>query len=181
MKIYTKQGDTGTTAVYTHEVLRMSKDDILLDCYGTLDELNAHLGLLVSKLQTSNIQTRDPSSDWQKAIQECQQQLFAIGFALSDSDKLNQSSVTTLENHIDDMQEKLPTQTSFILPGGSELAAQTHVARTVTRRAERILVSLSKHHQVSDLALIYLNRLSDFLFVFARYCNFVSNIEDIKV
>ncbi|MDT0594166.1 cob(I)yrinic acid a,c-diamide adenosyltransferase [Glaciecola petra] len=181
MKIYTKQGDKGTTAVYTHEVLRLSKDDILLDCYGTLDELNANLGLIVAKLRAANSQTNELTSEWLDTLQTCQQQLFAIGFAISDDDKLHLSSVDKLEVHIDKMQSKLPPQTSFILPGGSEIAAQIHVARTITRRAERILVSLSKQHEVNEIALTYLNRLSDFLFVLARYCNFVSNIKDISV
>jgi cob(I)alamin adenosyltransferase len=175
MKIYTKKGDQGTTSVYTSTVLRMDKDDVLLDCYGTLDELNSYLGLCASQLSNEMFSTQ------QSTLLTCQQQLFAIGFALSDADKLDDKSITALETSIDDLQATLTRQTSFILPGGSSSAAHLHVARTIARRAERLLVRASKHYEVSKIALAYINRLSDYLFVLARYCNHVSNIPDIQV
>ena len=175
MKIYTKQGDKGTTAIYTSNVVRVDKDDILLECYGTLDELNSYLGLCASNMSETALQ------DQKETLLVCQQQLFTIGFALSDSDKLSPQSVQVLENSIDRLQATLPAQTSFILPGGSVAAAHLHVARTIARRAERCLVSVSKHHEVSDISLAYVNRLSDYLFVLARYCNQFAGISDIKV
>jgi cob(I)alamin adenosyltransferase len=175
LKIYTKQGDKGTTAVYTNTVVRMDKDDILLECYGTLDELNSYIGLCAAKLNNKTLHAQ------QESLLACQQQLFAIGFALSDSDKLSASSVAQLEKSIDQLQVNLPAQTTFILPGGSEAAAHLHVARTIARRAERKLVSVSKHNPVSDISLAYINRLSDYLFVLARHCNYVEGIADIKV
>ena len=175
MKIYTKQGDKGTTAVYTSKVVRMDKDDILIDCYGTLDELNSYLGLCASSLVETALQEQKAT------LLTCQQELFAIGFALSDSDKLKQSSVELLEKCIDDLQAKLPAQTSFILPGGSIAGSHLHVARTIARRAERRLVSVSKHHEVNQISLAFVNRLSDYLFVLARYCNQFAGIADINV
>jgi cob(I)alamin adenosyltransferase len=175
LKIYTKQGDKGTTAVYTSTVVRMDKDDILLDCYGTLDELNSYIGLCASNITEKTLEAQ------QDTLLTCQQQLFAIGFALSDSDKLDVSGIDHLETNIDELQANLPPQTSFILPGGSVLAAHLHVARTVARRAERRLVSVSKHYAVSDISLAYVNRLSDYLFVLARHSNHVAGIADIEV
>lgn len=175
MKIYTKQGDKGTTAIYTHTVMRVDKDDILLDCYGTLDELNSYLGLIASLLANEEL------PKWHKAIQASQNNIFSIGFALSDSDKLAKTSIDELEQYIDALQQLLAPQTSFILPGGHLIASHLHVARTLARRAERQLVSVSKQHSVNDLALAYINRLSDFLFVLARYLNHCNNIPDISV
>ncbi len=189
MKIYTKQGDKGTTAVYTKEVIRVSKDDILVETYGTLDELNSQIGLLVSCINTmspfndstNNMTEVTEISKWVTNLQTCQHDLFTIGFALSDTDKLTNESVGKLETWIDTIQSTLPPQTHFILPGGSFISSQTHVVRTIARRAERTLVSLSKIHDVNATSIAYLNRLSDFMFVFARLMNKVNSIEDIKV
>ena len=175
MKIYTKQGDKGTSAIYTKTVIRVDKDDTLLDCYGTLDELNSHLGLvaaqfdLMQKVETVSF------------LQGIQKDIFDIGFALSDTDKLTTEAVNKLEIAIDNMQAELPPQTSFILPGGTILASQIHVTRTINRRAERNLVSVSKSHEVNDIALAYINRLSDYLFVLARHTNKNSGKPDIEI
>lgn len=178
MKIYTKTGDKGVTSIYAKTVLKVDKDDVLIECYGTLDELNSQLGLICALLHASN---NEAISKWHAAIQACQQQIFTIGFALSDQDKLKQQSIQTLETHIDNMQACLLPQTSFILPGGCIISAQLHIARTIARRAERRLVSASKLHSTNPLALAYINRLSDFLFTMARLCNHACDIEDIKV
>jgi cob(I)alamin adenosyltransferase len=180
MKIYTKMGDKGTTAVYTSTVERYDKDNAILDCYGNLDELNAYLGLVVSIIGTQPTQA-DDQLQISAVLQSCQRELFAIGFAVSDTDKLSVQTVEALESTIDQLQAKLAPQTSFILPGGSQLAANLHVARTIARRAERSLVTLSKQQQISDLALAYINRLSDLLFVLARYANAQAKIDDIPV
>ena len=175
MKIYTKQGDKGTTAVYTTTVTRVDKDDLLLECYGNLDELNSYIGLVASQYTTNK------NTGLSSFLQSIQQDIFAIGFALSDSDKLEASSVEKLEHQIDSLLESVSPQTSFILPGGCELSAHIHVARTIARRSERSLVSVSKAHNVNEIALAYVNRLSDFLFVLARYENKQQGTPDIKV
>lgn len=174
MKIYTKQGDKGKTAVYTSTILKLDKDDILLECYGTLDELNSFIGLCISALGTALI-------DQKEQLLKCQQHLFTIGFALSDTDKLLATSIEELEHAIDEIQSKLPIQTSFILPGGSQLSAYLHVTRTIARRAERRLVTVSKHHDVSEISLAYINRLSDYLFVLARYSNFSLGTSEFEI
>lgn len=174
MKIYTKQGDKGKTSVYTSTVLKLDKDDILLECYGTLDELNSNIGLCISALGNE-------LNDQKAQLLKCQQHLFTIGFALSDTDKLVESNILELELAIDTIQNKLSPQTSFILPGGSQLSAYLHVTRTIARRAERRLVTVSKHHDVSDVSLAFVNRLSDYLFVLARYSNFTLGIAEYEI
>lgn len=174
MKIYTKQGDKGKTSVYTSTILKLDKDDILLECYGTLDELNSYLGLCISALGKE-------LNDQEEQLLKCQQHLFTIGFALSDTDKLVAESIVELEQAIDKIQIKLAPQTSFILPGGTQLSAYLHVSRTIARRAERRLVTVSKHHNVSEISLAYINRLSDYLFVLARYSNFSSGKAEFEI
>lgn len=177
MKIYTKQGDKGQTSIYAKEILKVSKDDILIECYGTLDELNSQLGLIAALLNKSD----SILQAWAKNINRCQEHIFLIGFALSDEDKLSNKHVQMLEEFIDEIQSTLAPQTRFILPGGSVNSAQCHIARTVARRAERTLVSASKAHTTNPLALRYINRLSDFLFVLARLCNAHEETPDIEV
>ena len=175
MKIYTKGGDQGQTQIYADKVLRLSKSDAVLDCYGTLDELNAHLGLLHSYI---NLQTNSSAA---RPLQTIQQALFQIGFAISANSKLSQTDVEQLEIEIDNMQAILAPQTTFILPGGCIAAAQAHVCRTVTRRAERNLVALIDEHPIPEVCLQFINRLSDYLFVLARSLNHQTGVNDIKV
>ncbi|TDF42044.1 cob(I)yrinic acid a,c-diamide adenosyltransferase [Alteromonadaceae bacterium M269] len=165
MKVYTKTGDQGETQVYAKQMLRLKKDDPILESYGTLDELNAHTGLLTSLL------SQDETTDLHEQLTEIQQLLFQIGFAISAETKLNDDHVANLENAIDTMTETLPPQTHFILPGGSQAASQAHVCRTVTRRAERQLIRLSQQHEVPAVCIRYVNRLSDYFFVTARWLN----------
>lgn len=176
MKIYTKQGDAGVTQVYTRDVRKVAKDDVILDAYGSLDELNAQLGLLASQLRTDHALASVTT-----LLTDVQRDLFTIGFAISDSSQLANERVVVLENGIDSMQQDLPPQTQFILPGGSQAAAHAHVCRTVCRRAERALVRLHHEQEVASEALQYLNRLSDYLFVLARWCNLRLGITDINV
>ncbi|MFT4940634.1 MAG: cob(I)alamin adenosyltransferase [Paraglaciecola sp.] len=172
MKIYTKTGDKGHTQIYADTMVRMPKNANVLECYGTLDELNAQLGLLGSHIV---------SLEETAKLEQIQQILFQIGFAISATTKLVDSDITSLEKQIDEMQSKLPAQTSFILPTGCIAATQTHVCRTVARRAERSMVALLDEYPVPDICLRYLNRLSDYLFVFARWQNFQAGIEETKV
>ncbi|WP_412973066.1 cob(I)yrinic acid a,c-diamide adenosyltransferase [Glaciecola sp. MF2-115] len=179
MKIYTKTGDKGTTQVYTSEVLRLSKDDAILECYGTIDELNSHVGMLNALLVDSGHNNSDALSA--SFMYEIQKTLFSIGFAISDKPQIDASATTIIEEAIDNLQQNLPAQTKFILPGGGQLAAQAHICRTVARRAERSLVSVSKQQNVPEICIQYLNRLSDYFFVAARALNYNSNIPDIEV
>lgn len=179
MKIYTKTGDKGHTQVYADKVLRVAKSDELLECYGSLDELNAHLGLLISLL--GEAPTSNHFDEHKADLCHIQQLLFQIGFAISASTTLVPADVLSLEQKIDQMQTQLAPQTSFILPGGSQAAAQAHVCRTIARRAERRMVALLAEHEVPTVCLEYLNRLSDYLFVFARWQNNQQGLEDIKV
>lgn len=198
MKIYTKGGDTGTTQVYTSEVLRLDKNDAVLECYGSIDELNSHIGLLSSvlgvhqphhpsslKLSSENAELEEnPELDQfvcPAFMFNIQQTLFSIGFAISDKPQIENNATTVLEQAIDAMQSALPPQTKFILPGGTQAAAQAHICRTVTRRAERTLVSVAQQQNVPAICIQYLNRLSDYFFVAARYLNHRVKHADIEV
>lgn len=165
MKIYTKTGDKGQTQIYADEMVRMHKNADVLECYGSLDELNAHVGLLICELKQEDLVA--PVS----LLQDIQKNLFQIGFAISASTKITDTDLDVLEQAIDNMQSALPAQTHFILPGGHKVSAQTHVCRTVARRAERRMVALMNDYPVPELCLSYLNRLSDYLFVVARWVN----------
>lgn len=155
MKIYTKTGDNGTTALYGGR--RVLKSDQQITAYGSLDELTSFVGLLIEKV---------PPSDKQ-FLTDVQNDLYVIMSALSGAPVKNMSlslKVKKIEKRIDEMEEKLPELTRFILPQGSETSALTHVVRTVCRRAEREIVRAKS----PPFILQYLNRLSDFLFVLAR-------------
>jgi cob(I)alamin adenosyltransferase len=168
--------------VYAKEVLRLDKDDALLECYGTLDELNASIGVIQAHLAHPTLNEALRSlAPFAEELQGIQQNLFTIGFAISDEVNINEQIILDLESAIDVMQDQLQPQTKFILPGGHLIAAHTHVARTVARRAERRLVALSKIHSIHPLALSYVNRLSDYLFVFARFVNYMTEHADIEV
>lgn len=183
MKIYTKTGDKGTTQVYTSEVLRLNKNDAILECYGSIDELNSHIGLLsalLGSVDASN-SSNDETSLSASFMFEIQKNLFSIGFAISDKPQIDDSATQALEDAIDKLQLELPPQTKFILPGGSQLAAQAHICRTVARRAERAVVSVSQKRNVPTICIQYLNRLSDYFFVAARALNFKAQIADIEV
>lgn len=179
MKIYTRTGDTGQTQVYTHEILKKDKDDSLLQCYGTLDELNSYVGLISANFvaNADNI----PHSDAVHWLEVVQRDIFAMGFAMSNASQLRDGAVEWLENCIDTMTNTLAPQTSFILPGGTVNASHVHVARTVARRAERELVTLHKHTELAPNVLKYINRLSDFMFVLGRATNAQAKISDISV
>ena len=168
-KIYTRTGDDGTTALGTTR--RVSKDHPRIVAYGTVDELNALIGLaLVQGLDDRLVE----------ALSVIQNQLFHLGSILAfppDEDRqvevprIEARHVEFLESLIDELNEELEPLKNFVLPGGAESAATLHVARTVCRRAERTLVTLSKEEVVEPDSLKYVNRLSDALFVMARYEN----------
>ncbi|WP_412722354.1 cob(I)yrinic acid a,c-diamide adenosyltransferase [Alteromonas sp. D210916BOD_24] len=171
MKIYTRTGDKGTTQIYVDKPLRVNKDDMVVTCYGDIDELNSTIGLLVTSVST----------EYQSILQDIQRNLFQVGFAISASSTLTKEDVNALEDLIDSFTRKMPPNTAFVLPGGCVAAAQAHVCRAVCRRAERSVISLSKAHEVSDVVQAYLNRLSDFLFTFARYLNVEAGVVEVPV
>lgn len=165
MKIYTKKGDTGTTSLIGGT--RISKHDLRIDTYGTVDELNSWIGLL-----------RDQPIDSRHTgfLLRIQDRLFTIGSLLADDGTSNQirlpqlreEDVTALELEMDRMDENLSPMRNFILPGGHPVVSHCHIARCVCRRAERLAVSLGEHTTVTPLIVKYLNRLSDYLFVLSR-------------
>lgn len=169
MKIYTRKGDDGFTALLGGR--RVSKADERVAAYGTVDELNSHLGLAISRISDEQVIAE---------LQTVQGHLFALGALLADARdgkakavvSFGLSEVTWLESAIDRMDQALPPLRSFVLPGGLAGAAELHVARTVCRRAERHVAALRlSETQVGEVALQYLNRLSDYLFTLARYVN----------
>lgn len=169
LRIYTRTGDKGTTALIGG--VRVPKNNVRIEAYGTVDELNSWLGVVSSDSEISN-------TILEKII-EIQDRLFTLGSLLACApDKeikmplpqLSDEDIKNLETWIDNLEEQLPPLKSFVLPGGSQLSSFIHVARCVCRRAERICVDMQENNEpVPALAIQYLNRLSDFLFVLARY------------
>lgn len=165
MKIYTKTGDNGLTSLLGGN--RVLKSDIRIEAYGTVDELNSYIGLIASLPEAGN---------YRNFLNIIQNSLFNMGSELScspGSDKikyprLEEMEIHSLEKAIDDMEKDLKPLKDFILPGGHPVVAQCHIARCVCRRAERKTVALAQEQPVRDVIVIYLNRLSDYLFVLAR-------------
>ena len=177
MKIYTKAGDGGLTGLLGSG--RVLKDGVRIEAYGTIDELNAVLG-------AARARGLDAGADALAA--RLQNELFAVGSALADPnpagrfhDAIREAHVVALEADIDAMEAELPPLTRFILPGGTPAAAMLHLARTVCRRAERLVVRLDRApgEQVSAVLLAYLNRLGDLLFVLARAVNARAGVPDV--
>ncbi len=165
MKIYTKTGDKGLTSLIGGT--RVLKSSLRIECYGTVDELNSYIGL---------VRDQDVNANRRPLLKEIQDRLFTIGSALAaDPEKskmklpdLHVGDVTLLEEEMDRLNLDLPELRAFILPGGHPAVSHTHVARCVCRRAERLVIHLSEESFVADLVVVYLNRLSDFLFVLSR-------------
>jgi cob(I)alamin adenosyltransferase len=168
--IYTKTGDDGTTSLANNE--RINKTTPRIEALGTVDEVNAHLGLAVSLLQQAS-----GFPDLNKQLLRIQNELFNLGAELAmlvteeqpESPCITNENISQLEKEIDQRHQVLKPLTSFILPGGSQAAAQLHVCRTVARRAERRLVHLAEQETIRPVSQQYLNRLSDWLFVMARW------------
>jgi cob(I)alamin adenosyltransferase len=178
MKIYTKTGDDGRTGLFGGA--RVPKDDVRVEAYGTLDELNSVLGLA---------RTHDLPREIASEIDRVQQELFDVGAEVAsvpekleklDVPRLGEEAVTRLERAIDASEAELEPLSTFILPGGSAAAAHLHVARSVCRRAERRMISLSRQAEVRGEIVRYLNRLGDLLFSWARLANRRAAIEDVK-
>ena len=167
--VYTRTGDKGTTSLIGGT--RVPKYDIRLEAYGTIDELNAHIGLLISAMENS--------SDI-KFLRGIQNKLFDVGSHLAtDQSKttlhrtsvMSEDEVEELEQRIDEMDENLPGLKSFILPGGTSASSVAHICRTICRRGERRILELSEKTEISSELIAYVNRLSDFFFVLSRKLN----------
>ncbi|HWA98153.1 MAG TPA: cob(I)yrinic acid a,c-diamide adenosyltransferase [Pirellulales bacterium] len=175
MKIYTKTGDDGMTGLYGGP--RVRKDDLRIDAYGTVDELNALLGL---------VRTQALAAAEDRLLERIQNELFDLGAELATPDPsrygtrvLGPGHIGALEQEIDAHETALEPLKAFILPGGCEAAARLHVARTVCRRAERLLVALAAREHIADELVVYLNRLGDLLFVLARWANHSAGQKDV--
>ncbi len=172
MKVYTKTGDGGTTALFGGT--RVPKDHIRIESYGTVDELNSYIGLL---------RDHEMGELYRNFLCEVQDRLFVVGAILAtppdkeilksgkerlDISRIAEDDILMLEHEIDRMDASLPPMTNFILPGGHITVSHCHVARCICRRAERLAVQLSHNDSVDPMVIRYLNRLSDYLFVLAR-------------
>jgi cob(I)alamin adenosyltransferase len=172
MKVYTKTGDKGTTALFGGT--RVPKHHIRIESYGTVDELNSHIGL---------IRDQEINSNYKAVLIEVQDRLFTVGAILATPPEketlknglprlqnlgILEKDIEYLENEIDSMEESLPPMTHFVLPGGHTTVSYCHIARCVCRRAERLTTHLNDIEPTDELVIKYLNRLSDYLFVLAR-------------
>lgn len=184
MKVYTKTGDKGTTALFGGT--RVPKHHIRIESYGTVDELNSHLGL---------IRDQDIDTHYKSVIMKIQDRLFTIGAILATDPekatlksgksrlnipKISDEDISLLEKEMDTMEESLPPMTHFVLPGGHQTVSFCHIARTVCRRAERLAAHLNDLEPFQPQSLTYLNRLSDYLFVLARKLSKDLKAEEIK-
>jgi cob(I)alamin adenosyltransferase len=184
MKVYTKTGDTGTTSLFGGT--RVPKDHIRIESYGTVDELNSYIGL---------IRDQEMNTHYKEILVEIQDRLFTIGAILATPPEkevkkngelrlqklgIVESDVELLENEIDSMESELPPMTHFVLPGGHTTVSYCHISRCVCRRAERLAVHLNHNEPVAEIAIKYLNRLSDYLFVLARKLSIDLQAEEVQ-
>src|SRR5687768_6445936 len=178
MKIYTKTGDKGETSLFTGQ--RVPKNDPFIEALGTVDECNCSIGTSISLLPTDS--AFKASRDQLEYIQHA---MFDLGAALAtprtkaaatkiEKTRFDHSTIELLEQWIDTMEAQLPPLKTFILPGGHPSGAMLHLARSICRRAERLVIPIHKHADVSENVVIFLNRLSDYLFVTSRYVNFLA-------
>ncbi len=177
MKVYTKTGDKGTTALIGGR--RVPKSDLRIEAYGTVDELNSYIGLL----RDQNVDPTDKD-----LFIEIQDRLFTLGAELATDPEKKQSKIPVivakdielLETEMDKISDSLPPLRAFILPGGNAAVSHCHIARCVCRRAERLAVALSEVAEVDALVLKYLNRLSDYLFVLSRKWSVLKKADEIE-
>ncbi|OBZ11900.1 ATP:cob(I)alamin adenosyltransferase [Bacillus sp. FJAT-27264] len=177
MKIYTRTGDKGETSVIGG---RIAKDDVRVEAYGTIDELNGFVG------QARSLMEDEKFADVREQLLEIQHELFDCGsdlayVKLSDNNyKVNIEMAGRLESWIDGLESENPALERFILPGGSQLSSVLHICRTICRRAERRTVTLARSSEVNPEVVIYLNRLSDYFFALARTANTRTGIADVE-
>lgn len=174
-RVYTKTGDRGDTGLVGGH--RIGKDDLRIDCYGTVDELNSVVGLCRLHTRAQRAEEAEPLGELDAILARIQNELFNLGSMLATRAEdlrptqpvIKAHHIERLEHEIDKFNEDLPELRSFVLPGGGSLGAYLHLGRTVCRRAERLTVALGRRDTVPAEAVQYLNRLSDALFVFARH------------
>ena len=184
MKVYTTTGDNGTTSLFGGT--RVSKHHIRIESYGTVDELNSHIGL---------IRDQEINSAYKNVLIEVQDRLFTVGAILATPPEketlkngqprlqnlgIIETDIKFLENEIDTMETQLPPMTHFVLPGGHTTVSYCHIARCVCRRAERLAVHLNDFEPTDEMVIKYLNRLSDYLFVLARKLSFDLHADEVK-
>lgn len=176
MKIYTKRGDKGETALFGNT--RVPKDSKRIEAYGTVDELNSVIGI---------VRSMSPPREIGPALEEIQADLFVLGADLatpressSSVPRVQSANIARIEKHIDAIDSQLEPLRNFVLPGGTEVASMLHFARTVCRRAERRVVKLAKKEDLGEQPVVYLNRLADLLFVLARYANHLAGQKEQK-
>lgn len=176
-KIYTKTGDKGQTSLYGGK--RVLKNDPRIEAYGDIDELNSVIGIVVAQVKNSKVKSQNqvrPGQNYKSKVKreliKIQYDLLAIGSQRASSNtKYLDNRVKEIEEMIDDLSQKLPKLKNFILPGGGKVGSFLHLARAVCRRAERRAVKLSEKEMIDKNIIIYLNRLSDLLFILARFVN----------
>lgn len=180
MKIYTRTGDEGKTSIIGG---RVDKDDVRVEAYGTVDEINGFVGQAI--VEMSELSSND-FLDLIEDLEKIQHELFDCGGDLANVSskrvmKLEKGSITYLEGRIDEFIEEAPALEKFILPGGSKPSSTIHIARTITRRAERHVVTLMKESEdLTPIPMKYLNRLSDYFFALARVINFRLGVKDVE-
>lgn len=182
-RIYTRRGDGGETSLAGGQ--RVAKDHVRIDCYGTVDELNSFLGLARASAEELGL-VYPELQEFASVLKRVQHELFNLGSILATlpqdvqpkQPRVTEAEITKLEREIDDTNKDLPGLRSFVLPGASALGAQLHVCRTVCRRAERLLVALSREEDLPKYSLEYLNRLSDAFFVWSRWVNTVLGVPE---
>ena len=175
MKIYTKTGDKGKTSLYGGK--RTTKDSLRIEAYGTIDELNSALGIT---------RALRPDIELDEILKKLQNDLFVLGADMAtplgaksqNVPRIGERQITALERTIDSFDSRLQPLSSFVLPGGSQIASQLHLARTICRRAERLVVKLSRKEKIGPRCIIFLNRLSDLLFVLARFANHIDGTQE---
>jgi cob(I)alamin adenosyltransferase len=187
MKLYTRTGDDGTTALF--DGTRIAKDHLRVSAYGDVDELNAALGLVVASLRSAGGNAAAAGhAALMDRLTSLQAELFVVGADLATpmsarhrtkTPEVNAAQVTRLETWIDEAVAAVPPLKNFILPGGSEPACRLHAARTVARRAERAVVALARGERIGTQIVPYLNRLNDLLFAWARLANSLAGIPDV--
>jgi cob(I)alamin adenosyltransferase len=175
-RIYTRMGDAGETRLVGGQ--KIAKDDLRIECYGTVDELNSFIGAARATAEQATA-PHEPLRAFAETLKRVQHELFNLGSILATlpedvhprQPRVTAAEVAQLEREIDEANAALEPLRSFVLPGGSRLDAELHICRTVCRRAERLLVSLSRHHAIDPETVRYLNRLSDAFFVWSRWVN----------
>lgn len=185
--IYTKTGDNGTTSLVGGR--RVKKYDQRVETYGTVDELNAHIGMLATMMRDKSIDlemafdVREQFENCYKQLKTAQNKLFVIQTLLATEDEdtykklpqLDDNATNEMEAWIDDIDKRLPALKSFVIPGGTTISAQAHIARTVCRRAERQIVRLAEEENIEEKIKKYINRTSDYLFVISRFALILEN------